>query len=83
MSRHMATTTTAQQVGANVRAEAARRGISGSALGRSVGLTQSAMSRRLMGTHPFSVTELAAIAQRLEVPISVLLPAEVVAAVAS
>ena len=70
----MATPTTAQQVGANVRAEAARRGISGAGLARTVGRSQSAMARRLAGSYPFSVTDLALIADVLEVPISALLP---------
>jgi transcriptional regulator with XRE-family HTH domain len=70
----MATTTTAQQVGANVRAEAARRKVSGSAVARAIGLSQSAMSRRLAGEYPFSVTELAQIALYLDVPVSSLLP---------
>ena len=75
----METSTTAQQVGANVRAEAARRGISGAQLARTVELSQSAMSRRLAGAHPFTVTELAAVAVALGVPTSALMPDEVAA----
>ena len=75
----METIPTAQQVGANVRAEAARRGISGSQLARTVGLSQSAMSRRLIGARAFTVTELAAVAAALGVPTSALMPAEVAA----
>ena len=76
----MDTATTAQQVAGNVRAEAARRGVSGSQIARAVGLSQSAMSRRLVGTHPFSVTELASVAAYLDVPLSALLPDSTVGA---
>jgi len=72
----MAITTTAQQVGANVRAEAARRQINGSELARGVGLSQSAMSRRLVGSHPFTITELVLVADFLGLPIATFLPAE-------
>lgn len=57
-------------VPANIRAEVARRGVSQSALAAALNLTQSAVSRRLSGAVEFSASELAAIAQFLNVPVS-------------
>ena len=60
-----------ERVPANVRAEVARRGLSQSALAAALNLTQSAVSRRLSGTVEFTASELAALAEHLQVPVSV------------
>ena len=68
----MATTPSAT-TGANVRAEMARRGVSQTALAQTVGLSQTAISKRLRGATPFDVNELIAVAAALDVPLSALL----------
>ena len=73
------TPTLAAQVGANVRAEMARRRISQQALGEHLSLCQSSVSLRLRGQRPFDVQELEAVATFLDVPVSALLPSEVAA----
>ena len=60
-------------VGANVRAEMARRQLSQTALAAHLGLSQAAVSRRLSGHTPFDVNELASVAAWLGVPASTLL----------
>jgi len=57
-----------QSVAAEVRAEMARRQLSGVRAARRLGWTQNYISRRLSGTVPFDVADLLAIAQLLEVP---------------
>lgn len=69
-------TTTAQRIGANVRAEMARRGVSQTALADQLGITQTGVSTRLRGKVAFNVDELAAVAAVLEVPVTVLLAEE-------
>jgi len=54
-------------VGANVRAEMARRRVSQMALGAHLGLSQTTISKRLAGVTPFDINELAAIAELLHV----------------
>jgi transcriptional regulator with XRE-family HTH domain len=61
-------------VGANVRAEMARRRISQQQLANHLGVSQGAISKRLAGTVPFDVNEVGAIAELLGVHISDLLP---------
>lgn len=58
----------------SVRAELARRRISGRKLATDLGWKQATVARRLNGTYPFTIDELAAIAGYLGVPISALLP---------
>lgn len=70
----MGTSTTARVVAANVRAELARRGRSATNLAASIGMSQSAMARRLAGQIAFDVNDLGAVATELDVPLSVLLP---------
>ena len=53
----MATISHSQRVAANVRAELARRGIPRSALAQQLGLSTSALSRRLDCRVPFSIDE--------------------------
>jgi transcriptional regulator with XRE-family HTH domain len=66
----MTTSSPATRVADEVRAALARRRISQSALGVELGLSQSAVARRLTGEVPFDVAELSQIASFLEVPIA-------------
>lgn len=74
----MATTPTAQ-TGKNVRAEMARAGVTQAALAKVLGLSQAAVSARLLGKTPFDINELTTIAATLDIPLSDLLPREAVA----
>lgn len=65
--------TTAEVVGSAVRAELARAGKSQNDLAAVLGVTQTAVSKRLRGVTPFDVNELAAVAAALDVDMSVLL----------
>jgi transcriptional regulator with XRE-family HTH domain len=60
-------------VGANVKAELARRSISQKTLGEHLGLSQVSVSTRIRGRTPFDVNELHKTADFLNVPVSVLL----------
>lgn len=64
-----ATTTPAQRVASQIRAELARRQITRSALEQPLNLSRAAVARRLMGDVAFDVNELAAIADLLGVSI--------------
>lgn len=59
-----------QRTAANVRAELARRKISGRELAHGLKWSTPTTWRRLNGTHPFDIDELAAVARFLDVPIS-------------
>lgn len=59
-------------VAANIRAELARRLIQQSVLVDLLGLTHSSISRRLRGEVPFRDSELAIIAEHLDVDMSAL-----------
>lgn len=61
---------TAQRVGANVRAEMARRNLSQQSMSQKVNLSQQALSRRMTGQIAFSVDELADIAVALDVTLT-------------
>lgn len=61
-------------VAAEVRANLARRGETRAWLCDTAGIKPATMSRRLAGKSPFTVDELAAIAEALEIPLSALLP---------
>ena len=63
-------------VGATVRAEAARRGLTQAALSRAIGVPHATLSRRLRGLSPFTVTEIIAVAAALDLPVSALITAE-------
>jgi len=54
-------------------------GISQAELAEHLGTNQASVSARLRGRTPFNINELTAIAQRLNVPLSDLMPSEVVA----
>ena len=65
--------TTAELTAGAVRAELARRRISGRAMARALGWSHGTTSRRLSGSSPFDIDELAAVAAFLGVPTSALL----------
>lgn len=56
-----------QVVPLNIRAEMSRRSVRQSALADRLGITQQAVSARLVGKVPFSVPQLEAVAELLEV----------------
>jgi transcriptional regulator with XRE-family HTH domain len=56
-----------KRIGANVRAEMARRGLTQEQVAPAAGLSQSKLSRRLTGRYPFMAEELDAIADLLGV----------------
>ncbi len=62
--------TPTERVAATVRAELARRSISGRQLARHLDASPSAMHRRLSGVQPFDVAELAQVAEFLGLPLS-------------
>ena len=62
-----------QQVAANVRAELGRHRRTQTAVGQHLGLSQTAVSRRLTGAIPFDVNELHLLATWLDVPVGTLL----------
>lgn len=64
---------TAEVVGATVRAELARAGKSQTDLAAVLGVTQTAVSKRLRGVTPFDVNELAAVADALGLDLAVLI----------
>lgn len=68
-----------ERVAANVRAELARKGISQTELAAKLDVSQPFISRRLLARVPFDVAELAGIAEILDIPMSVLVAAEVAA----
>jgi transcriptional regulator with XRE-family HTH domain len=57
-------------VGANVRAELARRGLPAADLAAELGVSCASVSRRLAGRTPFSADELVATASWLGVPLT-------------
>lgn len=65
----------AQRVADTVRAEVARRRLSQVKLAEQVGIRQQALSRRLNGTTPFRIDELARIADALNIPLADLVAA--------
>jgi transcriptional regulator with XRE-family HTH domain len=64
--------TPAEQTAGAVRAELARRRVSGRDLARKLGWSPSATARRLSGEKPFDINELQQIASVLDVPVSLL-----------
>ena len=69
---------TKQQVGANVRAEMGRRGVTQAAVAERLGLPQTSVSKRLRGVIAFDVAEIHEVAELLDIPVSALFagPAE-------
>lgn len=68
--------TPAQQTAGAVRAELARRRISGRELARGLGWSPTTTSRRLNGSSPFDIDELARVAEFLGLSVGDLLPVE-------
>lgn len=62
--------TTAQGIAANVRAELARRRIRQERLAEALDLSQSAISRRVLGERPFLAHELKIVAKLLGVEVA-------------
>lgn len=62
-----------------VRAELARRQITGRQLARSLGWSFTTTARRLNGSSPFDIDELDAVARHLGIPVAALLPGEIAA----
>lgn len=62
--------TAQQQVAAEVRAQLARKRLSGRSAALELGWTQPYISRRLTGEVPFDVNDLAALAALLEIPMT-------------
>ncbi|MDO5535225.1 MAG: helix-turn-helix transcriptional regulator [Propionibacteriaceae bacterium] len=60
-------TTPSVRVGANVRAEMARKGMTQTQLAGQIGITQAQISKRLSGQIAFDVNELVAVAAALDV----------------
>lgn len=69
------TQTATAAVGANVRAELARRSLTQDDLARHLGLPQPAVSRRIRGLTPWTVDELVSAAEFFDVAPVVLLTA--------
>ncbi len=63
----------AQRVASLVRAEMARQQINQTRIGAVLGLSQTAVSRRLTGEVAFDITELATVAAHLNVSLTALL----------
>jgi transcriptional regulator with XRE-family HTH domain len=70
------TQTAAQRTAATVRAELARRQLSGRQVATDLDWSIPTMTRRLNGSVAFDVDELAQIAEYLGVPIATLIPDE-------
>ena len=75
----MPTATTAQRIAATVRAELARRQISGAKLAEQLGWSQPYVQRRLSGRVAFDVDELGRIADVLSIDLADLVGGEAVA----
>lgn len=75
----MQTNLVAESVAAEVRAAIARKRYSANKLAADLGMSQSALARRLQGRVAFDVEELAAVAEKLGVTVSSLLAPEAVA----
>jgi transcriptional regulator with XRE-family HTH domain len=60
-------------VGANVRAEMARRSVTQTTLAAALGISQAQVSKRLAGAVAFDVNELRAVADFLGVPLPLLI----------
>lgn len=59
-----------ENIAGEVRAELARRRLTGRKIARALGMSEVYVSRRLTGQVPFNVNDLSAIAELLDVPIS-------------
>lgn len=68
----MASKSSTEHVAANVRAEMARHRVTQTQIAAALGFSQAAVSRRLRGSVPFDVTELAVVAGLLRLPVTAL-----------
>lgn len=73
----MAEPVVTERVAANVRAEMGRRRFTQTKLAGTLGVSQMFLSRRLGGHVPFDLQELERIAAALEIPVELLLTANV------
>lgn len=64
--------TASRQAGGNVRAEMARQRVSQAMLGKHLGISQAAVSAKLLGKTPFTIDQLASVAALLGVPLETL-----------
>lgn len=71
-----------KQIGANVRAEMARLGLSQDRLGEILGIGRSQISRRLTGAIGFEAAELVRIADELNIPVARLVESPIPASAA-
>lgn len=58
----------------SIRAELARRKISGRQMGTDLGWTRNKTQRRLSGDHPLTIDELVAVARYLDIPLAQIAP---------
>lgn len=75
----MPNTPTAADIGSNVKAELARRGVTQAAIASALSLSQPQVSARLRGVVTFRIDELLTIAAVLSVPLGALLGEETAA----
>lgn len=61
-----------RRIAGNARAELSRAGISQATVAGELGLSQSALSRRLSGNTPFTAAELCGLADLIDVPVAAL-----------
>lgn len=66
----------ARAVGDRVKAEMERQSIRQSAVAKRLGMSQGAVSRRIVGVVPFDVAELEKLARLLDVPVTSFLAEE-------
>lgn len=69
----MPNTPTAAEIGSNVKAEMARRGVTQAVIASSLSLSQPQVSARLRGVVTFRIDELLTVAAVLDVPLDSLL----------
>ena len=68
--------TPAETTAGAVRAELARKRTTGRQMAKALGWSSSTTHRRLQGIYPFTLTELVAVADYLDIPLTTLLPAD-------
>ena len=76
----MKSTNTARRVGKNIRAQMTLQGFTQTHVAAVIGVSQSGVSRRLLGDIAFDVVELVTLARMFDVPASLLLGGDAVAA---
>jgi len=68
--------TTTERTAANVRAEIARRSLSGAKVARDLGWSRSGLHRRLTGAQPFDIDQLSRLADYLGITVTQLIGVE-------